>query len=89
MYNARGRGRTAHQTVTDRIWGSHTDWDDPTTDRTENRWNPNGNRQNIDNNTYHDDPFGPPGAGEPGPRGGFGPGGPPGGGPGPGGGPRP
>lgn len=89
MYNARGRGRTAHQTVADRIWGSHTDWDDPTTDRTENRWNPNGNRQNIDNNTYHDDPFGPPGPGEPGPRGGFGPGGPPGGGPGPGGGPRP
>ena len=89
MYNARGRGRTAHQTVGDRIWGSHTDWSDPTTDRTENRWNPNGNRQNIDNNTYHDDPFGPPGPGEPGPRGGFGPGGPPGGGPGPGGGPRP
>ena len=81
MYNARGRGRTAHQTVGDRIWGSHTDWDDPTTARTENRWNPNGNRQNIDNNTYHDDPFGPPGPGEPGPMGGPGPGGPPGGGP--------
>lgn len=81
MYNARGRGRTAHQTIGDRIWGSHTDWDDPTTARTENRWNPNGNRQNIDNNTYHDDPFGPPGPGEPGPRGGPGPGGPPGGGP--------
>lgn len=73
MYNARGRGRTAHQTVGDRIWGSHADWSDPTTDRTENRWNPNGNRENIDNNTYHDDPFAPPG---------------PGGGPGPGG-PRP
>lgn len=73
MYNARGRGRTAHQTIGDRIFGSHQKWDDPTTDRTENRWNPNGNRENIDNNTYHDDPFAPPG---------------PGGGPGPGG-PRP
>ena len=76
MYNARGRGRTAHQTVADRIWGSHDKWDDPTSERTENRWNP-GTPKDVDNDTYHDNPFAPRGAGEPGPRGG------PGGRPGP------
>lgn len=76
MYNARGRGRTAHQTVADRIWGSHDKWDDPTIERTENRWNP-GTPKDVDNDTYHDNPFAPRGAGEPGPRGG------PGGRPGP------
>ena len=87
MYNARGRGKTAHQTAGDRIFGSHKKWDDPTSARTENRWNPNGDRENIDNDTYHDNPWAPL---EPGltPPGGHGPGGPPGGGPGPGG-PRP
>ena len=71
----------------DRIFGSHKKWDDPTSARTENRWNPNGDRENIDNDTYHDNPWAPL---EPGltPPGGHGPGGPPGGGPGPGG-PRP
>ena len=87
MYNARGRGRTAHQTVADRIWGSHDKWDDPTSERTENRWNP-GTPKDVDNDTYHDNPFAPQGAGSPsqghGPGGGLGPGG----GPGPGG-PRP
>ena len=39
---------------------SHQDWDNPTTDRTENRWNPNGNRTDIDNDTYHDNPWAPP-----------------------------
>lgn len=76
MYNARGRGRTAHQTIGDRMFGSYTDWDDPSSGRVENRWNPNINRE-VSNDTYHDDPFGPTGAGEPGPRGG------PGGRPGP------
>lgn len=60
MYNARGRAATAHQTIGDRIFGSHQDWDNPTTDRTENRWNPNGNRTDIDNDTYHDNPWAPP-----------------------------
>ena len=66
LYNARGRGATAHQTIGDRIFGSHQKWDDPTTARTENRWNPNGTRENIDNDTYHDDPrFPGPGGGGP------------------------
>lgn len=59
MYNARGRGKTAHQTAGDRIFGSHKKWDDPTSARTENRWNPNGDRENIDNDTYHDNPWAP------------------------------
>lgn len=81
MYNARGRS-TSHQSMADRFLGSPEDWQGSLHDpehpnpRVDNRWNPNGNRQNIDNNTYHDDPFGPPGPGEPGPRGGPGPGGP-------------
>ena len=79
MYNARGRGRTAHQTVADRIWGSHDKWNDPTSERTENRWNP-GTPKDVDNDTYHDNPFAPQGAGSPsqwhGPGGGPGPGGP-------------
>lgn len=87
MYNARGRGKTAHQTAGDRIFGSHKKWDDPTSARTENRWNPNGDRENIDNDTYHDNPWAPLEPGQT-PPGGHGPGGPPGGGPGPGG-PRP
>ena len=66
MYNARGRGATAHQTIGDRIFGSHQKWDDPTSPRTENRWNPNGNRTDIDNDTYHDNPWFPgPGGGGP------------------------
>ena len=84
MYNARGRGATAHQTMADRIYGSHDKWDDPTTPRTENRWNP-GSAKDVDNDTYNDSPFGPPGAGSATGRGGpFGRGD-----PGPGGGPRP
>ena len=76
MYNARGRGKTAHQTLGDRILGSRKDWDNPASERTENRWNPNGDRTNIDNNPYVDTPYmdvGTPEAGGP-PRGG--PGGP-------------
>ena len=84
LYNARGRGKTAHQTMGDRVFGSHDKWDDPTTPRTENRWNPNS-AKDVDNDTYNDSPFGPPGAGSATGRGGpFGRGG-----PGPGGGPRP
>ena len=84
LYNARGRGKTAHQTAGDRIFGSHKKWDDPTSARTENRWNPNGDRVNIDNDTYHDNPWAPPEPGQTLP-GGHGPGG----GLGPGVGPRP
>ncbi len=80
LYNARGRGKTAHQTVSDRIFGSHKKWDDPTSARTENRWNPKGDRENIDNDTYHDNPWAPMEPGQT-PPGGHGPGG----GPGPGG----
>ena len=75
LYNARGRGKTAHQTVSDRIFGSHKKWDDPTSARTENRWNPNGDRENIDNDTYHDNPWAPLEPGQT-PPGGHGPGGP-------------
>ena len=66
MYNARGRGRTAHQTIRDRLVGSYADWSDPTSERVENRWNPNINRE-ISNDTYHDDPRfpGPPPGGGP------------------------
>ena len=66
MYNARGRGKTAHQTLGDRILGSREKWYDTGTNRTENRWNPNGNRENIDNNTLHDNPWAPGGPGSPG-----------------------
>ena len=82
MYNARGRGKTAHQTVADRFFGSYRKWSDPTSGRTENRWNPYGDRENIENDTYHNDPLAPPDPGQ-------GPGGPWPGGPGPGGGPPP
>lgn len=82
MYNARGRGKTAHQTVADRLFGSYKKWDEPSSGRTENRWNPRGDRENIDNSTLHDDPMAPPDPGQ-------GPGGPWPGGPGPGGGPPP
>ncbi len=77
MYNARGRGRTAHQTVTDRIFGSHDKWDDPTSPRTENRWNP-GSNKDVDNDTYNDNPWAPPGPGQTPPGGHGGPGGGPG-----------
>jgi len=80
MYNARGRGKTAHQTVGDRIFGSHDKWSDPTSPRTENRWNP-GTNKDVDNDTYNDSPFGPPSAGQTPPNGGPGHGGPMGGGP--------
>lgn len=79
MYNARGRGKTAHQNMGDRVFGSRKDWTVPNSPRTENRWNPNGDRTNIDNDTMHDNVWSPgepggPGPGGPGP---MGPGGPP------------
>lgn len=81
MYNARGRGRTAHQTVLDRAFGSYDKWSDPTSSRTENRWNP-GTDKDVDNDTYNDSPFGPPSVGlTPPNNGGPGHGGPMGGGP--------
>ncbi len=81
MYNARGRGKTAHQTVGDRILGSHDKWSNPTSPRTENRWNP-GTNKDVDNDTYNDSPFGPPSVGlTPPNNGGPGHGGPMGGGP--------
>lgn len=79
MYNARGRGATSHQRISDRIMGSPDNWRNatgPNNQRTDNRWDPNGTR-NVENNDIHDNPWGPPGPG------GGGPGGPIPGGPGP------
>ncbi len=84
MYNARGRGATSHQRVMDRVFGTTDNWrqaEGPNNQRTDNRWDPNGNK-NVENNSIHDNPWGPGGPGSGGP-GGPPPGGPPPGGPGP------
>ena len=79
MYIANRKGRNGYQNIADRIAGSHEDWKDSSTPRTDNRWDPNGTRTNIDNETMHDNPYGIPTPGE-----GPGPGRGPGHGPGPG-----
>lgn len=56
MYNARGRGRTEHQSVNDRIFGSRENWTDPNSERTDNRWNPGTPVGGLEPNQIHDNP---------------------------------
>ena len=56
MYNARGRGRTEHQSITDRVLGSRENWADPNSERTDNRWNPGTPVGGVNINQIHDNP---------------------------------